>query len=407
MIATIEPPGGQLSGPELIARAAALVPILRERANSCEDLRRVPDETVRDFLEAGLYRIVQPRCFGGYEQGLPVMVRCMMEVARGCPSSAWVLCLTAAHTWWAALYPAEAQAEVFGDDGDLRFPLIFAPTGQALPVDGGYRLDGTWNYASGCDNSNWLGVNALIPPAADGRPPAPVMCLIRADDYRVNDNWHVMGLRGTGSKQAVAEGVFVPERRALVLQTLDEAPPPGAAIHDNPFYRGPAGPIFFAEIASIAVGIAKGAVEAFDARARVKTTPFKPGVLLFESEAARGRLARATAMVDAAEAMLLRQAETYMEMLATRVPAGQTLNLEERARMQLQLQHVVEESGKAVELLFVAGGTSAMNDGEPLQRYFRDISALRTHYLMDGDRVRDNWGRLNFGLEPSTRTPGV
>ena len=128
---------------------------------------------------------------------------------------------------------------------------------------------------------------------------------------------------------------------------------------------------------------------------------------LFETPAAQRRLAAAVAELDTAEAMLLQEARSYMDLVAERVPMGQTLTLEERARMQLQLQHCVEMSASVVDGLFIAGGSSAINEGEPLQRCFRDISALRTHYLMDGDRLRENWGRLAFDLEPLSRTPGV
>ncbi|MBC8242461.1 MAG: acyl-CoA dehydrogenase family protein, partial [Alphaproteobacteria bacterium] len=180
---------------EMIQRARDLVPRLRERASACEALRRVPDETVQDFLDAGLFRIVQPRRFGGYEFDLPTMVRCMIEISRGCGSSGWVLSLTAAHTWWAAQYAPDAQNELFADGGDLRFPLIFAPTGQAMPVGDGYNLTGTWNYASGCEMSNWVAVNAIVPGETDGAPPSDlVVCLIRASEYKIVDNWHVMGL---------------------------------------------------------------------------------------------------------------------------------------------------------------------------------------------------------------------
>ncbi|MBT3536199.1 MAG: hypothetical protein HN478_20115, partial [Rhodospirillaceae bacterium] len=319
-----------------------------------------------------------------------------------------VLSLTAAHTWWAAQYEPEAQEELYADDGDLRFPLIFAPTGTATPVDGGFELNGSWNYASGCDLSNWLAVNAIVPGPDSGGPPADLLvCVIRDRDYQVVDNWHVMGLRGTGSKQANVQSLFVPTSRALSLFDLDRGPSPGRVLHDNPFFGGPASPIFYAEIAAVAVGIARGAIDAFVDRARTKTSAFKPGVKLFETPAAQRRLAAAVAELDTAEAMLLQEARSYMDLVAERVPMGQTLTLEERARMQLQLQHCVEMSASVVDGLFIAGGSSAINEGEPLQRCFRDISALRTHYLMDGDRLRENWGRLAFDLEPLSRTPGV
>ena len=400
--------GNDLTPEAMIERARAMIPVLRQRANDCEALRRVPDETVRDFLEAGFFRIIQPKRFGGYEFDLPTLVRCMIEISRGCGSSGWVLSLTSAHTWWAAQYEPEAQEELFADGGDLRFPLIFAPTGTATLVDGGYDLNGVWNYASGCDLSNWLAVNAIVPDPDGGKEPLDlVVCILRQDDFEIVDNWYVMGLRGTGSKQAVIKSLRIPKRRALSLNALDKGPAPGLVLHDNPFYGGPASPIFFAEIAAVAVGIAKGAIDVFEERARTKSSAFRPGEKLFENAAIRRRLAQSTAELDAAEAMLLGEANAYMLLVRQRVPNGQSGTIDERARMQLQLQHAVEMSANVVDTLFVAGGSSALNEGEPMQRCFRDISALRTHYLMDGDRLRENWGRMAFGLDPLHRTPGL
>jgi len=398
----------QATPDDMVQKARDMIPTLRARANECEALRRLPDATVQDFLDAGFFRIVQPRRCGGYEYDLPTLVRCMIQVSRGCGSSGWVLSLTSAHTWWAAQYEPEGQEELFADHGDLRFPLIFAPTGRAVPVAGGYELSGTWNYASGCELSNWLALNAIVLDDEGGKAPADlVVCIIRDSDYEIVDNWHVMGLRGTGSKQAAVKSVFVPKRRALSLYTLDGAPAPGRVLHENPFYGGPASPVFYAEIAAVAVGIARGAIDAFRERAATKTNAFQPGVKLFEYPATQRRLAAATAELDTAEAMLMQQARAYMDLTAARVPLGDTVSLEERAHMQLQLQHCVEMSAKVVDRLFVAGGSSAMNDGEAMQRCFRDIHALRTHYLMDGDRLRENWGRLAFDLEPLQRTPGL
>lgn len=399
---------GSVDGDVLLARARALAPLLRGRAGECEALRRLPEANVAELLEAGLFRIVQPRRYGGHECDLPAMLRCMIAVSAACGSTGWVLCLTAAHTWWAAQYPQAGQDELFAADGDLRFPLIFAPQGRAVPVDGGYRLSGRWNYASGCDLSNWLGVNAIVPADCTNAPPADlVVCMVAMDDVTIHDNWHVMGLRGTGSKQAAVDDLFVPARRALSLNAMERDGPPGAAVHANPFYRGPPLAFLSAELGAVAVGIARGALDAFAERAQSKQSAFAPGQTLSAVPAVQRRLAEATALTDAAESGLMAMAETFMKLCADRVARGERIAPAQRARMQLQAQQAVAAAAQAVDLLFVGAGTSAMASGETLERCFRDINALRTHYILDPERLRENWGRLAFGFEALQRTPGL
>jgi 3-hydroxy-9,10-secoandrosta-1,3,5(10)-triene-9,17-dione monooxygenase len=404
----IAPPNPPADATELIDRARALIPRLRERAADCEARRAMPPETLADLLDAGLFRVLQPRRFGGYEMPIGVLLKVAMEISRGCGSSGWVYSLTAGHSWWAAMYPEAGQTELYGQDGDIRFPLIFAPQGQAVPVDGGFRVSGRWGYASGLAVSNWLGINAVVGPKEKGQPPADLrLCIIPADQCDINDNWHVMGLRGTGSVQAIIDDLFVPEQRALSLMALDRAPPPGAHLHDNPLFHAPAGPIFYGEIAAVAVGIARGAVDAFTDRALNKPIPFRPGLTLYETGPAQRRLAQATAKVDIAEAAVLGAADAYTGLIESELGQGRRIALADRTKLQVAMIGAVGIAAEAVDMLFIAGGTSAMNDGEPLQRAFRDINAVRTHYLFDMERVSENFGRMLFHMEPLNRTPGI
>ncbi len=369
----------------------------------------MPPETLEDFRAAGLYRVLQPGLFGGYEMDITTLMRVVIELGRGCGSSAWVLSLTAGHNWWAALYPEAAQREFFADDGDLRMPLVVAPQGRAVPVDGGFRLSGRWNYVSGMAASNWLAVNALVvgePAPSDTRPSDLRMCVLPADACKIHDNWHVLGLRGTGSVQVETADLFVPDRRTLSLPALDRAPPPGAALHANPLYRAPVGPIFYGELAAVAVGIARGAADVFAERARANVLPFAPGEMLYQQPAAQRRLARATVLIDMAERTLIGATDQYGQLITAVIGAGRRIPFVDRTRLQLQMSQAVETAAEAVDRLFVAGGTSAMQDGEPLQRAFRDISALRTHYLLDGERTAESYGRQVFGLDPLERLPG-
>ena len=148
---TIPPPEPGLTPGEVLRRAEAMVPLLRERQAACEATGQVSEDTNRRFIEAGFYRILQPRCFGGYEFDLPTFLKVMIAVSRGCSDSGWVLALTAGHAFLMASYPEAAQREAFGERGEFRGPSVAIPAGVAVPVDGGYRIKGAWDYSSGCE----------------------------------------------------------------------------------------------------------------------------------------------------------------------------------------------------------------------------------------------------------------
>ena len=163
---------------EAIARAAALVPLLRDAAPEAQARRRMSDETMAALVDADMFRLVQPRRFGGHQLSAETFVLAMAEIARGDGSAGWITSLTAGHPKWAAFFPLEGQEELYGEQHDLRFPLVVAPQGRATRVDGGYVVNGEYDYASGCDVCNWLGVNALVPGPDPGDPPRGLVSVV-------------------------------------------------------------------------------------------------------------------------------------------------------------------------------------------------------------------------------------
>ena len=374
--------------------------MLRKRAEEADRQRDLPQESIRDFLDAGFYRILQPRRFGGYELGLRTFCDVMINIARGCGSSGWVLCLTSAHTFHISAFPEEGQVEMYGDDGEFRAPLIFAQQGTATPVIDGYRLNGRWNYNSGGEFSNWVVLSAVVPGATDEAGPKDlIMAAIRRDEYTIFDNWHVMGMRGTGSKQAVVDDVFVPGRRVISQTSWLAGDSPGYALHENPFYRTPPMEVFSAELSSVCVGLAEAAIDAFHERAMTKTSPFFPFSALKEERSTQRRIGYARGLVDAASAVLDRQINDQMLLAEQARHAPLVFTEEGRRRAFMATQQVGILSNNAIDILFEASGTSATQIGQPIERIYRDISTIRTHYLLDIDRTAENWGAIAFGLE--------
>jgi 3-hydroxy-9,10-secoandrosta-1,3,5(10)-triene-9,17-dione monooxygenase len=220
----------------MIARATALRGTLRAAQADCEAQGRVSDAINAELIRAGFYRIIQPRCFGGYEFDVPTFHRVMMEIGRGCPETGWVLALTAGHPLLLANFSLAGQADIYGRAGEFRCPAAFNPPGSALPVPGGYRVTASWPSASGCDLGTHHMGSALV-TGPDGKPTAQaIQVVLERSQYRIVDDWHVMGMQGTGSKRIVAEDVFVPPQRTIfaVAPGRGSEPAERPGLHANP-----------------------------------------------------------------------------------------------------------------------------------------------------------------------------
>ncbi len=396
----IAPPESGVTGELMIQRAKDMIPTLRERAARAEELRTLPTETIEDFLRAGFYRILQPQRFGGYELGLRTFCQVMTHISRGCASSGWVLCLTSAHTFHMAACAEAGQVEMYGDSGDFRCPLILAPQGSATPVDGGYRINGSWNYNSGGEHANWLAVSALVPADQNDAPPRDLLLVfMRREDYSINDNWHTMGMRGTGSKQAVVTDVFVPQQRVVSQPAWNAGHAPGYGVYANPFYQTPHLEVFCAELSSICVGLGESAIDAFVERAEHKMSAFPPIQLLKHEAATQRVLGEARGHIDAAAA-ILEHIISNQEAYARQVTAG-TLAYSREAGMRIMLltNEIARLCHSAVELLYAKCGTSGVQKGQLMERLYRDMATIRTHYIMDGERHAQSWGAAFLGVE--------
>jgi 3-hydroxy-9,10-secoandrosta-1,3,5(10)-triene-9,17-dione monooxygenase len=396
----IEPPEPDLTPDELVARAAALRQPLRERQAECERLGRLPDATVRDFIDAGFWRAVQPRRFGGYEFDLVTFHQIAKELSRGCPSSGWVYALTAAHNLLVGMFPEQAQVELFGD-GDFRCPLA-AMAAPVEKVDGGYHVNGWWDYASGCDAAtHFIGTAAILSEA--GELVDTRWFAVRRDQFEIIDNWDTLGMRGTGSRRVVIKDVFVPEHHTVPcfnpMRPIVELP--GRNVHPNPIYRGggPILPLLVSEVVALAVGIAQGAVDEYIEilSGRHQWGPMSP--LRRDLHVFQRLLGEVTAYTDTAEATLAEIARIWTRY-AERAADGAPASDEEERRLLLVEQQAIETCCRAVDLIFRTSGSSASNKGQRVERYFRDLSMVRTHITLQYERTFENVGRMRLGLPP-------
>ncbi len=403
---SIAPPESDLTVDELLRRAEALRPLLRERQAECEALGELPRDTNDRFLAAGFYRILQPRLYGGYEFTLPDFIRVMMAVARGCSDSAWVLALTSGHTVLAAQLAESAQRDVFGPSGDFRAPGVGIPGGTGIAENGGLRVNGAWDYASGCDLATHFFGSAMVRDPQTNASLGNAWILFDRDHFRIVNNWNVIGMQGTGSRRVVIENAFVPADRALWFIDSSGRPvrdQPGHALHPNPMYHGWIAPLLISEVAAVCVGAARGALDIYEEILKNKNTNFAPFHPRSQEHEFQQYFGEAQALIDTAEAAVLKMTADYMDLTRRHVATAESLDDETEKRLILIEQQIIRLAWEAVELMFRTSGTSAASKSSPLGRALRNLAVIRTHVTLQHDHTAVNAGRLHFGFPPLSR----
>jgi 3-hydroxy-9,10-secoandrosta-1,3,5(10)-triene-9,17-dione monooxygenase len=404
----IAPPEPKLTPEGLLRRAMALRPLLRERQAACAALGRIPDDVNAALIRGGFYRTVQPRRFGGYEFDVPSFFKVMMEIARGCPETGWVLALTAGHPLLVASFPEAGQREVYGTDGEFRCPAAFNPPGTAVAVEGGYRVTAAWASASGIDHSTHYLGGAMV-KAADGAPTGKVIqLLLDRDQYEIIDDWHVMGMQGTGSKSVAVKDVFVPAHRTLMAVAAGRGSEPDrtARSYDNPMYGGRVAPFLIGESTAVAVGAARGALDLYEEIVSSKKTFFPPYHERMREPDIQHHYGRALALVATAEAALVRAGEEYMEFAQEAAAGGRPFDDERDHRITLIEQSCIRMAWEAAEMLFRTAGTSSTAKAEaPLGRILRNLAVINTHPALQLDRMALTAARARFGLQAGPWSP--
>jgi 3-hydroxy-9,10-secoandrosta-1,3,5(10)-triene-9,17-dione monooxygenase len=380
------------SGDELRARATAMQPALIERLGEADALRRIPDATIAAFRDAGFFRILQPARWGGYELDPQVFFDVQATIGAACASSAWVLGVLGVHAWQLALFPLEAQQEVWGTDSSTLISSSYAPTGKVAREPGGFRLSGRWSFSSGCDHGQWAFLGGMVPPEVEGGPPEMRTFLVPRREWRIEDNWHVMGLKGTGSKDVIVDGTFIPDHRTHKLIDGYKRSSPGNEINRAPLYRLPFGQIFVRSVSTAAIGIAQGALDAYRKHTASRIAA-SDGAKVALDPAAQTVCSHAAAVIEDLRGQIHRN---FDEMMAA-VRAGDDLPLERRLKFRLDSSMAVVRSAELVDALFTESGGRAIFDGSPLQRAFLDVHAARAHYANNPEKPARNFGGVLLG----------
>ncbi len=378
---------------QALQRVRALLPAIAGRASAVDSDRRVPQQTIDEIKSTGLFNIVTPLALGGSELGFADLVRVTAEFAAVCGSTGWVYGVLAGHSWLLNLFPAAAQQEVFADR-DALIATVFRLGGKTETVDGGYRLtEGQGAFCSGIDFADWVIVGNGI-TLSDGSF-EPRFFVIPKADIEVVDDWFTVGMRGTGSRTIRIDNAFIPQHRSVSLAEMLGGNSPGAQAHNRAIYRMPFADIAPFSIIGAPIGMARGAVKAFADQLGRKLADASDAEIGAQS-ATYARIAEASADVDAALALVVRDAE-----MIDNAKEPSDISALERAQIPRDWAWAAQRARYATTRIFEASGGTGIYDGNVIQRVWRDANSSAQHFAFTWDSAMSQYGRAAAGLKPS------
>jgi 3-hydroxy-9,10-secoandrosta-1,3,5(10)-triene-9,17-dione monooxygenase len=376
----------------LVERAHKLVPVLRERTARCDELGRLPDETREDLRETGIARILQPARYGGAQAHFSGMIEILTAIGSGCGSTAWCLAQYIGHNFMVAQWPERAQETIWGQDPKSLVAGILIPhLGRAEKVRGGYRLSGRWPFVSGVDACDWTILSGLV--ERGDRDPEERYFLVPKSDYEILDTWDAIGLRGSGSHDIRADDLFIPSHMTLPIRHLKGGESPGRKLHRADLYRSPSYMTFGLLIVSASVGMAEGLVRDYTEHAKTRVA-LMSGQAHIDQPTQHVRLSKAVMSVEAAQAILHRNCDEIMAILASdRLPTN-----EERTKFRAAGAMAGSLAFDAAQLIWDAEGGRGVYMKNPVARAYRDLCTATRHMTHSWDLNGGLHGRVRLGL---------
>ncbi len=379
----------QVPIPELQA-AEDLSSEIVSRADDIESGRRLPADLARKFAAAGWFRMAVPESYGGTERQPADLIRVIEAVSRADGSAGWCVMISATSALLSGYFPEATARAIYVATPDAMTGGAIAPTGKAVPVAGGYRVNGRWQWGSNTQNCQWIFGGALVmegdaPRQLENGAPEVYLMVFNAADVDILDTWHASGLRGTGSHDFEVRDVVVPEDHTIIL---GQTPP----VFRTPLYRFPFFGLLALGVCAVSLGIARRAIDEFIALATAKVPTWHRNPLA-ERATAQVQVAKAEAAVRSARALVLEATESAWEYAV----AGETLPDDIRRDLRLAAVNAARQSAKAVSRMYEAGGGSSVHASNPLQRCFRDVHVTTQHIMVNAG-VYEQTGRLYLGV---------
>ncbi|KUN58935.1 oxidoreductase [Streptomyces canus] len=378
---------------DLVARAAALRPLLREHAAATETARRVPDPVIDAIADAGLFKLATPRRYGGHQTSMRTMLDVSATLAEGDGSTSWVVTLVNVCNWLTSLFPSKAQDDVFGANPDARVTGVLSPTSTTARVDGGWQVSGRWYYNSGSSHSDWavLGV-----PLTDegGAVVDQGLALVPRGDLTLEDTWFVAGMKGTASNCLIAEDIFVPEHRVMSVPAAIEGRYPTEHT-DEVLSRSAFVPILALVLAGPQLGLGRAALEYVTEKAARKPISYTFYETQAESVAVQLQIAEAALRIDTAT-LHAQRAASEIDQAAQQ---GTYLDFTQRARVRADTGWAIQNVLEAINTLVSVHGAGSFADVNPLQRIWRDANTAGRHAVAAPTVAFEVYGKALLGID--------
>ncbi len=383
------------AGDQLISDLEEMIPRLRERSLAAEEAGRIPEETIQELKDIGVFRAFVPASYGGMEVPLPYVPKIFSTLGRGCSATAWTMGFLIYHNYQFAHYPKKAQDETFGAKGYTMAAGQVVPGGEAKRVDGGFILDGRWGYASGILHCDYMAIPAPVvnEPGPDGKPNIHRF-YVAQEEFEIHDTWHVAAMRASGSHDVSLTDVFVPEHQGLAVSDLREGTSPGLELNKGPLYRVPVLTFMVFGTVGPMIGAAQAMLELVTDILKTKVGAYS-GERQQELQSQRVRLARIEMELDATLGLFH---GTVAKTWAT-VSRGDSLTREERVEARMVVSHTAQKCHQIVDELAVAAGSRGYYLDSPIQRFQRDTNMLATHAIFEFDHVANLYGGTLLGLD--------
>ncbi|HZZ47895.1 MAG TPA: acyl-CoA dehydrogenase family protein [Pseudonocardia sp.] len=384
---------GTVPNQELIARATALVPLIREHAETSSAQRRVVPEVVTALEEAGLLKLFVPRRLGGVETNIRTMMECVAEIARGDGSTAWASALLNVCSWFATTFSDEAQRDMWGGNPDARACGIFSPATKSERVEGGYLVSGRWGYASGSFAASWgtLGMQVDLPEGQDVR----ALALIPASAWRIEPTWFVAGMKGSGSDTIVVEDHFVPDHRVQRFSDMVEGRMATSHRHDEQNSNMAFIPVAALVLVGAQIGLARHAMELTLGKLPMKNVAYTCYTNARNSPTHQVQVAQAATLFDQAELLMQRACADIDGAAST----GRQLDRLLRGRVRMDTGVIAELVKDGIDLLMSANGASSFADANPLNQIWRDAEIAGRHALVMPELGKHAYGQLLLGAD--------
>lgn len=390
------------NGTTLSERISALLPQFAAAAARTETERRVPEESIEALRAAGMFRVYVPKVYGGTEESIIEVCKCIRLIARACPSTAWVVAVLCAHPFITTLYTREMQDEFWADGPDTLCSTSGFPAGKGRIVDGGVVVSGRYPFSSGCLHASWAMIGVSVPDVTKPHPErtrTAYFAIVPRKDYDIEDDWNVMGLAGTASRTLIFKDVFIPSYRMEISAAMTGRWTRGEGIHKGWLWNAGYGATIGTALTPVSLGIADTMLELMTKRIKGKTVPTTR--IPLNSVPNAMRLAESRHELRAISLLW----DDYLAQLEGRARAGLLPTEDENAEGSVGV-YVQEICTRMVDRLFAVSGGSAIRSDNPIQRFFRDAHVARAHVAAEYDASAQSYARHILELPPGGRFGG-